>query len=443
MENSSNRKFSFDHNSEDKKSIKETPDNKSCNINTPKFSGLKGESSFNENISKNIQKKTDDDSLQPVEKEFSNSESSRIPNFEENGIDKMSEAWEYTYESANFDSDDPSYDTIDADTIKNEGKNDTTYEGIDIDSDIDKIENSFEKIRKKPLNDIEKKTVDLKNKKNKNKVPYIKIEGLDKKKELINEWKIVSVREIEAVNIEDTSVLDTTFYNRSISSDYIIQYIEKSSNEVFLPKSRFSFFKALFRCFRIKPESLSFLHKQKEKLLKFSHEAFNPIQVQHVSMAKKLYTLLKKSDSCPIFGDHWKNIGFQGKTPDADLRKSGIFGLLCLLYFVEKYPSHSFEIYKYSIDISNKFNFASTCIFFAESALIALEDNTLYKYMETAKKVYEVVLDYFCGMVIFWFRYYTKNNGNILEIMKSVDYAKTYAKKNVDEILRLTKYRFS
>lgn len=450
MEKSPNRKFSFDRNLEDKNSIKETTDNIPYNIITPKFSVLKEELSSNESISERIQKKNDD-SIQPVEKKLSDEKFSQIPNCEEKGIDRISEVWEYTYESANFDEEELSYyqsdqcDTISADTVKNDEKSEIAHEGLD----IEKNENSLGKVEKKTLKDIDKKINNMKEIKklkqiHKKKIPYIKLQGLEKNKDMINEWKSVSVREIEAVRVEDDNILDTTFYNRNISSDYIIKYIEKSDNEKqFLPKAKFSFFKFFFRCFRAKPESLSFLHKQKQNLLKFSHEAFDPTHVQHVSMVKKLYTMLKNDDSCSIFGNHWKNIGFRGNSPGADLRKSGIFGLLCLLYFVEKYPSPSFEMYKYSIDISHEFHFSYICIFFAETALIALEDNTLYKYMETAKKVYEVILDYFCGMVIFWFRFYTENKKNFLEIMKSVEHVRTYAKKNPDEILRLTKYRFS
>ncbi|OMJ95292.1 hypothetical protein SteCoe_1349 [Stentor coeruleus] len=449
MEKISNRKFSFNWILEDKKSIKESTESKPFNINTPKFSVLKEESSENEKIGINSQSKPDDN-FQTIEEVISNNKTSNINNCEERVIDEDCKVWEYTYESVEYGEEEPSYDltdqsdTISGNTIKNEGINEITHEGID----IDKNEKSLVKVEKKPLNDVEKKTSSMegKNKLKKKQIkeiPYIKLQGLEKKKELINEWKIVSVREIEAAKVEDDTVLDTTFYNRNISSDYIIQYIEKSDNEVFVPKAKFSFFKFFFRCFRVKTESLSLLNRKKQKLLKFSNESFSPTKVQHISMAKRIYTLLKNDDSCPIFGDHWKNIGFQGNSPGTDLRKSGVFGLLCLLYFVEKYPSISFKIHKYSIDISQKCHFASTCIFFAEIALIALKDNTLYEHMEKAKKVYEVILDYFSGMVIFWFRYYKDSKKKTVEIMKSIDYVGTYAKKNVDEILRLTKYKFS
>ncbi|OMJ94494.1 hypothetical protein SteCoe_2262 [Stentor coeruleus] len=465
MEKNPRRMFNFNSIPEEKKSSKELIiDSQGPTIETPKFSALKIGSQNPENIikkplhnnsnaffaPKGIKAKTsiqvDEDAAPDI-----------INDDEDFEIDGMGEVWEYAGHSANVNEKESESSSEEFDPnaivhIQYKEKNEVADEEPQI--VIDHPENTPAKIGKKPPKRIDLKTrslqaeaklqqIEMKEKKSNDEIPPVKIQEIEVSKERVNEWESISVREIEAVKTEEVKVVDTVYYNRNISSDLVIQSIENSETELPPSEPKPSFFRGLFSCFRVKPRTLTFLSIQKQKLIKFSSEAFDTNQVQHVSMVKKLYTLLRNNDSCPITGEHWREIGFQGSSPGTDLRKVGIFGLLCMLYFIEKYPSPCLEIYKYSADISHKFPFASVCINFSECALVALEDNTLYKRIEKAERVYEIVLDYFCGLIITWFKYYKENNKNVMEIMKTKEHINAYARKHVNEVLNLTKYRFS
>lgn len=466
MEKTPKRMFNFNSIPEEKKAPKELIiDSQGPSIETPKFSALKLGSQNTEDKNKALPQSNSNAFFAPKGIKAKNPvqvDEDAAPDIinddEDFEIDGMGEVWEYAGHSANVNEKEESessseeFDPNAVVRIQYKEKKEVVDEEPQI--VIDNFENTPAKVGKKPPKRIDLKTrslqaeaklqqIDMKEKKGIEEVPPVKIQEIEVVKERVNEWESISVREIEAIKTEEVKVVDTIYYNRNISSDLVIQSIENFETELPPPEPKPSFFRGLFSCFRVKPRTLTFLSIQKQKLIRFSHEAFDSNQVQHVSMAKKLYTLLRNNDSCPIAGEHWREIGFQGSSPGTDLRKVGIFGLLCMLYFIEKYPSPCLEIYKYSADISHKFPFASVCIIFSECALVALEDNTLYKRIEKAERVYEIVLDYFCGLIISWFKYYKENNKTVMEIMKTKEHINVYARKHVNEVLNLTKYRFS
>jgi hypothetical protein len=230
------------------------------------------------------------------------------------------------------------------------------------------------------------------------------------------------------------------YFNRNLSVNDILQFIESIPVEV-PPSPKRSFFRGFFSCFRARSKSRSVLSAQKQKIIKFSLTIFDHSDNLHVSLLKKIYSLVKNAENCPLEGDHWKDIGFQGKNPATDLRKVGLFGLFCILYFFEKHSTHARKIFEFSLNPSSKFPFAAVALNFAEVTLEDMESNVLLKEFEKEERIFEVVLDFFCGLMIFWIRYFTENGGKVMEFVKSKEYVASYAAAHVSEILYFRKLK--
>jgi len=52
----------------------------------------------------------------------------------------------------------------------------------------------------------------------------------------------------------------------------------------------------------------------------------------HRRILQSIYVFMTKNPSCPRYGNHWEEVGFQGQDPASDFRGVGMLGALQLLY---------------------------------------------------------------------------------------------------------------
>ena len=382
-----------------------------------------------------------------------------ILNDDEFEIDGMGEVWEYAGHSANVnlkEESESSSDEFDPNCVvkiqpkvKNITemlpKSDNKPESIVIKQEVVPKKKKIDlktrgmqaeaRIQQKQMKDLKQEN-EKKDEKNNEEIK------VDNKIQEENEWDNISVKEIEDVKHEKTiSLEDPIYYNRNITADQIIETIESYQIQNDQPPQKKSFFRGLFSCFRIKPKSLAFISIQRQKIIKFSKEDLNFNQNFHVSMVKKIYFMLKNIDNCPLTGDHWKEIGFQDSSISPDLKKVGMFGLFSIFYFLEKYPVSGSEIFQCSVNLRSKFRFALVFLSFSEMSLNDLEENILRKQIENSQRVYEIVLDYCCGLFLCWFKYCKENDMFSKDIPKSQEFIKEYSRKHLNEIFNVAKNR--
>jgi ELMO/CED-12 family len=385
-------------------------------------------------------------------------ETPTILNEQEFEIDGMGEVWEYADHSANVNQKEDSNSSSEEFDPYYKGERQSKPKTINknpIDDGFTPITPSVKPLKNKKIDlktrgliaegkmqQIQMKKINVPEEHDKNEDENDKI--IDE-----NDWDNVTVKQLEEIKYEAPKNANI-FYNLNyhINVNQVIEIIENIEVDVPPPQKK-SFFSRFFSCFRIKSKTLELLSAQKTKILKFSKQDFNPDENYQISMLKKIYKSLKNSDNCGITGDHWKEIGFKGPYPSKELENVGLFGLLSIQYLIEKYYKTSLEIYKQSLNnplqspsstISNEFPFASVCISLSEIALNALEDNIILKQIQKSKRVYEPVLEYFCGILVFWYKYYTQNKKTIADIISTKEYVKAYSTKHVNEIFSLTSY---
>jgi hypothetical protein len=134
--------------------------------------------------------------------------------------------------------------------------------------------------------------------------------------------------------------------------------------------------------------------------------------IDHERMLLTLYRALTGDALAPpTYGNHWEVIGFQGNDPSTDLRGSGLFALVQLLYFAKNYRPLLLKLYQLSRDERQNFPLATLSTNVTAMVLLALRQRyKLYGEIGRRGSVYEVVNELY--VAAFYHMYLEWKNGN-------------------------------
>ena len=93
----------------------------------------------------------------------------------------------------------------------------------------------------------------------------------------------------------------------------------------------------------------------------------------------------------PTFGNHWQVIGWQGTDPSTDLRGSGLFSLIQLMWFMKHHKELMLKIYQLSLDDRQNFPFCTLSTNLTGMVLQALRECVIYGECRRQNSVYTVV----------------------------------------------------
>ena len=149
----------------------------------------------------------------------------------------------------------------------------------------------------------------------------------------------------------------------------------------------------------------------KKKLLKEQELVFNITKVSldneykiHCRVLQTIYKKLTQSrHNYPRFGHHWEEVGFQGNDPATDLRGTGYFALMQLLFLVSAHLPAALEMYRLSIDPIHNFPFCLVSINVTRIAVQALREEKLSDVCNKQMQVVKVVNDFY--LATFWHFY--------------------------------------
>ncbi|NWX07062.1 ELMD3 protein, partial [Caloenas nicobarica] len=92
---------------------------------------------------------------------------------------------------------------------------------------------------------------------------------------------------------------------------------------------------ALLRCLAGPPRLQRQLREERELVLAMANCTLDDTERVHMRILQTIYRQLTRSRlSCPRYGPHWEELGFQGADPGTDLRGTGMLGLMQMLFFV-------------------------------------------------------------------------------------------------------------
>ena len=87
--------------------------------------------------------------------------------------------------------------------------------------------------------------------------------------------------------------------------------------------------------------------KEREMIFCIAQIDYSQDNKLHYEIFTYIYSYFTGKENCPVEGTHWEKIGLQDKTPKNDLRATGMFSPLQVLYFIENYPKTSHKFYNF------------------------------------------------------------------------------------------------
>lgn len=133
-------------------------------------------------------------------------------------------------------------------------------------------------------------------------------------------------------------------------------------------------YQSWFTNFFSQPE---FVKKQKACILYVSEKEFEDDNTLHESILASIYCAIFGEDAINVkrFGKHWEEIGFQGSNPATDLRDTGMWGLVQILFFVENCFNVTQMIFDYSQDPEYGFPFCAIALNLCDMGLDLLKES--------------------------------------------------------------------
>lgn len=143
-----------------------------------------------------------------------------------------------------------------------------------------------------------------------------------------------------------------------------------------------------------------------------------------MSVMRGIFMKLTKENFCPVYGAHWKKIGFQSEDTSRDFRSTGLLGPLQLCYLLTRMPRWAESIYQHSIIVEYNYPFAISqfeitmfCLHLARCGKLVSFANSSSSYAEFFHTTYLLVT------ALFYFEY-TRGASNISRYNDVMDLVK-------------------
>ena len=105
-----------------------------------------------------------------------------------------------------------------------------------------------------------------------------------------------------------------------------------------------------------------------------------------LTIYRKLAKTRRDDPDPPTVGPMWADLGFQGSDPATDLRSTGIFGLLQVLYLIEYYPVFAGLFFRTAISPLREFPFVLVAFNFSGVVMDVLKERGLHDCIHDRRK---------------------------------------------------------
>ena len=167
--------------------------------------------------------------------------------------------------------------------------------------------------------------------------------------------------------------------------------------------------------------------KEREMIFCIAQIDYSQDNKLHYEIFTYIYSYFTGEENCPVEGTHWEKIGLQDKTPKNDLRATGMFSPLQVLYFIENYPKTSHKFYNFLQSKKIEWLCFVSLLQFTKISMDMLREAKLTVYCNKNKSVISTVNNFFCGLVCYFY--------SDLLLCKGKDFT---AEKVNDYILRIS-----
>ncbi|XP_048745141.1 uncharacterized protein LOC125658086 [Ostrea edulis] len=181
------------------------------------------------------------------------------------------------------------------------------------------------------------------------------------------------------------------------------------------------------------------LHEERDRIFCIAASVLENSDQVHVRSLQTIYRSLTGSRfDCPRYGNHWEEIGFQGRDPSTDLRGVGLLGLLHLLYLLRdaKRQMLADQIYKLSLHPTQNFPFCVMSINLSRIALQALREGCLNKECNKQKEVLPLMSDFYTGLYLQMYQMWKSQGKTIADSGFVLQHIENHAKRHPQTVLK-------
>lgn len=181
------------------------------------------------------------------------------------------------------------------------------------------------------------------------------------------------------------------------------------------------------------------LHEERDRIFCIAASVLDNSDQIHVRSLQTIYRSLTGSRfDCPRYGNHWKEIGFQGRDPATDLRGVGLLGLVHLVYLLRdaKRQVLASEIYKLSLHPTQNFPFCVMSINLTRIALQALREGCLNKECNKQREVLPLMCDFYTGLYLQMYQVWKSQGKTITDSGFVLQHIETHGKKHPHAVLK-------
>jgi hypothetical protein len=132
----------------------------------------------------------------------------------------------------------------------------------------------------------------------------------------------------------------------------------------------------------------------------------------HIRIIKTIYKFLTEATDCEVIGEHWLDIGFQDSDIKNDLRSIGMFGLIQLLSFIDRFLIYVKEVLYLPQKENNNFPLAIISLNLTHITLGLLRQGYLIKYCNYRMSVVNTLNEFYYGLFSYFYDCYKFENLN-------------------------------
>ena len=162
--------------------------------------------------------------------------------------------------------------------------------------------------------------------------------------------------------------------------------------------------------------------KEREMIFCIAQIDYSQDNKLHYEIFTYIYSYFTGEENCPVEGTHWEKIGLQDKTPKNDLRATGMFSPLQVLYFIENYPKTSHKFYNFLQSKKIEWLCFVSLLQFTKITMDMLREAKLTVYCNKNKSVISTVNNFFCGLVCYFYSDLLLCKGKDFTAVKVNDY---------------------
>ena len=180
------------------------------------------------------------------------------------------------------------------------------------------------------------------------------------------------------------------------------------------------------------------MKKEREIIFCISEITYDEQNEKHKNLLEQLFVYFTNEETCPSSGVHWEKLGFQDNTPKKDLRGTGMLCPLQVLYFIEKFPKSSQNLYNFLKEKKVEWLFFVSLLQFTKNTIDLLRNMVLIIFCNRNKSVVNTLNEFFCGLVCYFYSEisYEQSQELTAEIISAyVNRTKLIALNNPNEIL--------